>query len=85
LGSITIGDNAKIGAGAVVIKPVPPNSTVVGVPGRVVIQDGRKVGFPDLDHGRLPDPVAAVCEALEKRLVHLENRLQSLEKQERSS
>lgn len=80
LGSITIGDNAKVGAGAVVIKPVPPNSTVVGVPGRVVIQDGRKVGFPDLDHGKLPDPVAAVCETLQKRLVRLENQLQSLEK-----
>src|SRR5690554_6153310 len=84
LGSITIGDNAKIGAGAVVIKPVPPNSTVVGVPGRVVIQDGRKVGLPDLEHGKLPDPVAAFCEALEKRLAELENRLQSLERQERS-
>lgn len=79
LGSITVGDNAKIGAGAVVIKPVPPNSTVVGVPGRVVIQDGIKVRFPDLDHGKLPDPVAAVCEALEKRLTELENRLGALE------
>jgi serine O-acetyltransferase len=85
LGSITVGDNAKIGAGAVVIKPVPPNSTVVGVPGRVVVQDGRRVGGPDLEHGKLPDPVAAVCEALEKRLVELENRLQSLERQERTS
>ena len=85
LGSITVGDNAKIGAGAVVIKPVPPNSTVVGVPGRVVVQDGRRVGGPDLEHGSCLDPVAAICEALEKRLVELENRLQSLERQERTS
>jgi len=79
LGSITVGANARIGAGAVVIKPVPANSTVVGIPGRVVIQDGIKVGFPDLEHGKLPDPVAAVCEALEKRLIGLENRLRDME------
>ncbi|HBL35801.1 MAG TPA: serine O-acetyltransferase, partial [Firmicutes bacterium] len=47
LGSITVGENAKVGAGAVVIRPVPANSTVVGVPGRVVVQDGVRVGGPD--------------------------------------
>ncbi|HJV16120.1 MAG TPA: serine O-acetyltransferase [Bacillales bacterium] len=57
LGSITIGENAKIGAGSVVLKEVPPNSTVVGIPGRVVIQDGMKINR-DLNHSDLPDPIA---------------------------
>lgn len=57
LGSITIGENAKIGAGSVVLKDVPPNSTVVGIPGRVVVQDGVKIK-KDLKHNELPDPVA---------------------------
>src|SRR5579863_10349473 len=53
LGSITVGDNVKIGAGSVVVKPVPDNSTVVGIPGRVVrIRPEGDV----LEHGRLPDP-----------------------------
>jgi serine O-acetyltransferase len=75
LGSITIGDNAKIGAGAVVIKSVPPNSTVVGVPGRVVVQDGVKVGPPDLEHGKLPDPILTFVKELEQRIETLEEQL----------
>jgi len=74
LGSITIGDNAKVGAGAVVIKPVPPNSTVVGVPGRVVMQDGMRVGL-DLEHGKMPDPVANFFEEMEKRVKTLEKQV----------
>lgn len=76
LGSITIGDNAKVGAGAVVIKPVPPNSTVVGVPGRVVIRDGVKIGLPDLEHGKLPDPIFTFGQELQKRIDALEYRLE---------
>lgn len=57
LGSFEIGDNSKIGAGAVVLKPVPPNSTVVGVPGRVVKRDNVRVPQSDLDHVHMPDPV----------------------------
>lgn len=56
LGSITIGENSKIGAGSVVLKDVPANSTVVGIPGKVVIQDGIRIG-KDLNHCDLPDPI----------------------------
>lgn len=72
LGSITIGDNSRIGAGAVVVESVPPNSTVVGVPGRVVRRNGVKPVKIDLEHGDLPDPVARKLEELENRLNHLE-------------
>src|SRR5438128_5377101 len=54
LGNIRIGDYVKIGAGSVVVRPVPDHSTVVGVPGRVV--GGTETGFEPLEHGRLPDP-----------------------------
>ena len=56
LGSVTIGDNCKIGAGSVVVKDVPPNCTVVGVPGRIVIRDDVKI-MNDLNQVDLPDPV----------------------------
>jgi serine O-acetyltransferase len=56
LGSITIGENSKIGAGSVVLKDVPSNSTVVGIPGKVVIQDGVRIG-KDMNHCDLPDPI----------------------------
>lgn len=57
LGSFTIGENSKIGAGSVVLEEVPPNSTVVGVPGRVVKQDNIKIPRNDMDQIHLPDPV----------------------------
>lgn len=57
LGSFTIGENSKIGAGSVVLEEVPPNSTVVGVPGRVVKRDNVRVPREDLDQTHLPDPV----------------------------
>lgn len=78
LGAIEIGDNVKIGAGSVVLRPVPSNSTVVGVPGRVVAMH-----HPDTDvHERvevLPDPEGETIEALQERVTLLEARLAALE------
>lgn len=59
LGSFTVGENSKIGAGAVVLQEVPPNCTVVGVPGRIVKQDNLRVPREDLDQIHFPDPVLA--------------------------
>ncbi|OAG94783.1 serine O-acetyltransferase [Ferroacidibacillus organovorans] len=77
LGSITVGDYAKIGAGSVVLKPVPPNSTVVGIPARIVVIDGRRVD--EMDQTNLPDPVSEQCEMLEDRIVKLERHITELE------
>jgi serine O-acetyltransferase len=80
LGAIEIGDNVKIGAGSVVLRAVPPNSTVVGVPGWVVATH-----HPDTDiHERvevLPDPEGETIQALQERVVLLEARLAALEAQ----
>ena len=69
LGNIRIGDNVKIGAGSVVVHPVPDNSTVVGIPGRVVRV--RPEGGP-LEHGRLPDPEGQAMDDLARRVAELE-------------
>lgn len=84
LGSITIGDNAKIGAGSVVLKDIPPNCTVVGVPGRVVVMNGTRIRPDeevDLNHHLLPDPIAEAMQALQDRIALLEHRLHHLEKE----
>ncbi len=73
LGNITIGDNSYIGANAVVIKDVPPNSTVVGVPGRITKQDGKKFDV-GLDHSHVLDPIMQNIEELQKRLDKLESK-----------
>jgi serine O-acetyltransferase len=76
LGPIKIENGARIGAGSVVIKDVPANSTVVGVPGRVVLSKMvKKVSGVDLDHNKLPDPIIEVVHRLEKRIEDLEKRL----------
>ena len=79
LGSITIGDNSKIGGGSVVVKYVPPNCTVVGVPGHIVVQDGvstsKKVAEKTADERaveNLPDPVERAIKNLYKRVEELE-------------
>ncbi len=75
LGDITVGDNSYVGANAVVIKDVPANSTVVGVPGRVTKQEGKKIEI-SLDHIHILDPIMQNIEALEKRIEELEKRTQ---------
>ncbi len=79
LGSLTIGDYAKIGAGSVVLRSVPCNSTVVGIPARVVVLDGRRVD--DLDQTNLPDPVRDQQSLMQDRIQDLERRLNQLETQ----
>ncbi|MBN2121265.1 MAG: serine O-acetyltransferase [Candidatus Omnitrophica bacterium] len=75
LGPINIGNCARVGAGSVVINDVPQNSTVVGVPGRVVVlKTPKKVSGVDLDHNKLPDPIIEVVHRLEKRIENLENK-----------
>lgn len=84
LGNITIGDNVKIGAGSVVLKDVPPNCTVVGVPGKIVVREGRHVADAspspiDLRHDLLPDPVGEMLVSLQWQIQRLERRLTDLE------
>lgn len=73
LGPFTVGKNAKIGAGSIVLKEVPPNATVVGVPGRVVRIGGERVD--DLNQS-LPDPVSEELERLAKRVEELERKVE---------
>jgi serine O-acetyltransferase len=86
LGSFTVGDHAKIGGGSVVLKAVPAHCTVVGVPGRIVVQDGAKVENGrmevDLEHHMLPDPIAETLSAMQEKIEQLEKRLQSYENQD---
>lgn len=82
LGSIRIGRCSKVGAGSVVLKDVPPHSTVVGVPGRVVVQDGIRVSDrTDLDQVNLPDPVAETLRSYQQALDRLNQKVQDLERE----
>lgn len=76
LGNITLGDCVKVGAGSVVVRSVPANSTVVGIPGRVVRSHGEKIST--LDHGNLPDPEGQRIDDLVRRLQVLEVQLEAL-------
>ncbi len=78
LGAITIGDGARIGAGSVVVKSVPPGATVVGIPGRVA-EDHQKP-LMDLDHGKLPDPVAEAVRLVLKEQEKIRERLNRVER-----
>ena len=77
LGDITIGRCSRIGANAVVVKPVPPQAVVVGIPGEVVRREGeeRSSGRPDLEHGELPDVLGDALVSLMQRVESLEKRL----------
>ncbi|MEW5806233.1 MAG: serine O-acetyltransferase [Acidobacteriota bacterium] len=72
LGNITIGENVKVGAGSVVVASVPDNSTVVGVPAKVVNQNGQKIHVKLLDHADLIDPLMEKIKELEERIIDLE-------------
>ena len=75
LGPITISDNVRIGANSVVVNDVPPNSVVVGVPGKIVSRIGEKIERIDLRHGDLPDPISLIIETLDERIRELEKRV----------
>ncbi|MFA5843775.1 MAG: serine O-acetyltransferase [Coriobacteriia bacterium] len=75
LGNITVGRGSKIGGGAVVIHDVPPNCTVVGIPGRVVVREGMRLETIDLHHEDLPDPVVEMFRCMQRRVDRLEARL----------
>lgn len=85
IGSFTVGENSKIGAGSVVIKEVPPNSTVVGVPGQVVKRNNQSIPRTDMNQVDLPDPVQVEIEELRKRneilckqIVELETQIETM-------
>ena len=79
IGAIRVGAGARIGAGSVVVAEVPPNSVVVGVPGKVIYRDGRQVAPRlDLEHADLPDPVTKAVEQMLDRIHALESEVQSL-------
>lgn len=96
LGSFTIGENSKIGAGSVVLTEVPPNSTAVGVPGRVVKRDNIKLPREDMDQVHLPDPVESSMQKLKheneclkdelsiinRRFEELENKIMEIKQKE---
>jgi serine O-acetyltransferase len=83
LGAIVLGDNAKVGGGSVVVKDVPANATVVGVPARIVAQDGKPIRVvPQRPQVDMPDPTTDAIVRLQRRLVELEKRLTELEQGE---
>lgn len=79
LGSIYIGNDSKIGAGSVVLKDVPENSTVVGIPGRVIQRKGKRV-HPEvlLNHAELPDPIGEALREARQRIEEIEERCRKL-------
>ena len=86
IGSFTVGENSKIGAGSVVLEEVPPNCTVVGVPGRIVKRDNMKVPRSDMDQIHLPDPIMEDITSLRQensklcnRVIDLENQIRQIE------
>ena len=92
LGSFKVGSDSKIGAGSVVLSEVPPNSTVVGIPGRVVYRYGQKVNQCDeainpdnLAHNNLPDPVEEMLRCLQQHINRLDEKVQRLEKEKQAN
>ena len=81
LGNILLGDGCRVGANAVVVKPVPPNSVVVGVPGQVVVRSTPQTHTPDLEHNKLPDTLGIAMTAVLSRLDALEKQQDMLAKE----
>ncbi|MBB6694005.1 serine O-acetyltransferase [Cohnella xylanilytica] len=84
LGSFKVGDNSNIGANSVVLRPVPPDSTVVGIPGRVVKRNGERVG-DRLDHTNLPDPLVETFRFMQKEINELKAEIQRLKERPEGS
>lgn len=82
LGNITIGDNVQIGANAVVVKEVPANATVVGVPGRIARREGRRFPGISLDHTKLPDPLAQALAKLQHEIDFIESKMKDWHKEQ---
>jgi serine O-acetyltransferase len=80
LGNITIGDFVKIGANSVVLRSVPSNSTVIGIPGRIIKTIGDHVPEATMDHANIPDPIAERFEAMEQELIALKKQVKQTEK-----
>ncbi len=81
LGGIKIGDNVKIGANSVVLKNVPPNCTVIGVPARVIKSQGERLPDATMDHTNIPDPIMDRFSALEQELIELRKKLDNRDPQ----
>lgn len=79
LGNIRIGDSVKIGANSVVLRSVPSNSTVTGIPGRIVKSIGVRVPEESMDHVNIPDPIAERFDAMERELIDLRKKLENTE------
>jgi len=79
LGSFKVGDNSNIGANSVVVREVPPNSTVVGIPGRIVRSNGRRVDR--LDHTKIPDPIMEMFRSMQREIEELRGELETLKRE----
>ena len=77
LGNIRIGDSVKIGANSVVLRSVPSNSTVTGIPGRIVKSIGGRVPEEAMDHANIPDPIAERFDAMERELIDLRKKMEN--------
>lgn len=77
LGGIRVGDNVKIGANSVVLKSVPANSTVIGVPARIIKSDGERLPDLTMDHTNMPDPIADRFSFLEQELIELRKKVEN--------
>jgi serine O-acetyltransferase len=80
LGNIRIGDFVKVGANSVVLRSVPSNSTVIGIPGRIIKTVGNRVPEESMDHANIPDPVAERFEAMEREIIELRKKLENPER-----